>query len=48
MVLKDDDNVEGFRRLDGGEYSSEEIGCDVTCGIDRFRCGFECPEASVL
>jgi len=43
----DDNDVEGRGRCDGGEYSSEEVGCVVACDRNRLRRGLECPQRLV-
>lgn len=48
-VLVYDDNIEGSRSCDGGEYGFEEVRCGgAFTTINRFRCGFERPEELVL
>jgi len=43
----DDNDIEGCRRCDGGEYNFEEIRCGVVGGVNRFCCGLECSKRLV-
>jgi len=43
----DDNDIEGRRRCDGGEYGFEEIECGVASHVNRFRCGLERPKGLV-
>ena len=43
----DDNDIEGRRRCDGGEYDFEEIERSAASGVDRFRCGLERPKGLV-
>ena len=44
----DDNDIEGRRGRDGGEYGFEEIECGIISGVDRFRCGLEGSKGLVL